>query len=279
MSIAMAIPLPIGNAIRVTLERPSGTMRTRVLRRSDVDFFTGPSDPDAVVAWEGDAVSFVDADAANSTPYWYKPYHLIANAWVEAPSVLAQAAATYEDQSVDSLSIVLDRVAKGIAIEVARGELVHAEGLVPVLSAPPVFDEKRLPLVSVHLQSAGSGDRFLGELYGTDRQTDSLDWNEAEGWLERDTLQIIAWCLNPDVRIAFRKALRRILIGNLAVFDAMGMLNVDISFSDVEDFESYGAPVYQVMCTLTCNAPVAVGSVTNAIDDVEVVGTATGDSL
>lgn len=278
MSIAMASALPIGNAIRIALVPPSGTTRTRVLR-AEVDSFSGPDDPQAYLAWEGDAPGFVDATAANDTDYWYKPFHKVGGVWIPADSMPGRATASYVDNSVDALSIVRERMAAGMVIESQRETLIRSEGPIQVLLAPPLYDDTRFPIVTVHLQSGAQGERYLGEVFGGDDKLESGLWVESEGWLERDTIEVIGWCLNPDVRLELRKAIRRIVVGNLAVFDALGLLNVEVSFSDTEDFETYPAAIYQVMCTLTCNAPVTVSGTTDAIDDVTVTGIAIQETI
>lgn len=58
------------------------------------------------------------------------------------------------------------------------------------------------------------------------------------------------------------------MISNFAVFDAAGLMQVDIQFSDQEDFVSYAAPIYQAVCNFTCYAASVVDSVDPAIRDL-----------
>lgn len=139
-------------------------------------------------------------------------------------------------------------------------------------TAPPLFDETTFPVVTIHCTQDASGERAIGEnMLG--EQFDALadEWDISEGWLSRWDIQIIGWALNPDARIALRKVLKAIVIGNLPVFDAAGMVQVDFSQGDAEDFESFAAPVYQTMGRLTCMAPSAVVATDDPIREVDLI--------
>jgi len=80
---------------------------------------------------------------------------------------------------------------------------------------------------------------------------------------------VTAWSLNPDERIALRRALRMVLLGNEPVFAEAGLAEVDLSsFSDLNDFESFDAPIYRTACTLTCLAPVLLEGADPAVREV-----------
>lgn len=270
MSITIATPLPIGDAVRVSFGLPTGTTRTRLLRKT-VDSFVGVNDPDAVITWEGDAATCLDTSAENGVDYWYKAYHLVAGTWTPGDgSAHAVAAATYVDTSVDPQTLVRDRLKAALKVEVQRNSLVHEYGYIPVLTAPPVYEDTRWPVVVVHMDAEAVGERFLGEVFGADTQLENGDWMETEGWLADVTLKITGWTLNPDERIELRKALRRIIVGNLSVFDASGILQIEPRWNDLEDFETFPAAVYLTECTFTCKAPVGVSDPASAIDDVIV---------
>ena len=178
----------------------------------------------------------------------------------------------YVDYSVDSLSLVRDRLAAGLAVEVARGTLIPSTGAIPVLTAPPQFDDTRWPMVSVHLVSESPSERSIGEMLVSDSfDQDANQWTESEGWLANVQIAVIGWSMNPDERIALRKAIRRVVIGNLSVFDAAGMVTPEFSIQDVDSVAGeYPAPVYQAAGTFTCQAPVVVGDQVEPIVDVEV---------
>lgn len=270
--LTMIVPLPIGNALRVFWSAPAGAARTILLRKATNDI-SGPADSGATKVYDSrdvDLVSALDYRVANGTTYYYRDYHHDGVAWVDGGLTMAAvAAATYVDESADPLSLVRDRLEAGLAVEVTRGNLTHETGAIPVLTAPPVYEETRWPVVTVHLQNESPAERFLGETFGPD-SSDGDDWAEREGWLARQSLDVIGWSLNPDERVELRKALRRVLVGNLSVLDSEGLTSVDFSFSDIEDFESYNAPVYQVRCSMTANFPVQVGGTVPAIIDVTV---------
>lgn len=48
------------------------------------------------------------------------------------------------------------------------------------------------------------------------------------------------------------------------------MSQIDLQFSDVEDFQSYTAPIYMANCSLTCYAPSLVDGIDPPIRDVVV---------
>lgn len=273
--IAMLQPLSVGNAIRVILDPPDGSLRWRILRKVS-DTFTGESDPGALLVFEGAEKAALDtASLQNGTPYFYRAFYWNGTAWTSSASASATPNATYEDASTDVLEVVRDRLDKGLQIEVQRQTLVPQSGSISVLTAPPVFQDTRWPVVTVHLLHEGPHERGLGELLVPDTfdQADEL-WNESEGWLARVQLAVIGWSMNPDERIALRKALRGLIVANLPVFDSHGMVEIEFSQQDVDAVSGeYPAPVYQSAGTFTCMAPVIVGDQVDEITDVQVTAT------
>ena len=127
-------------------------------------------------------------------------------------------------------------------------------------NAPPIFDETNFPVVTVHVAVDGSGDRAIGEMPFTD-EFDAVNnvWKESSGWMAHVSLTIIGWSKNPDERIALRRALRKIVIGNLEVFDNYGIILPEFSQQDVDALPpEYPAAVYESVCTFTCEAPSGV---------------------
>ena len=83
----------------------------------------------------------------------------------------------------------------------------------------------------------------------------------------------MVWSLNVDERRLLRRLVKAALMANLPVFDDAGMVQIDLSFSDQEDFTSYPAPVYQAVGTLTCLAPSLIGDTVAPVTDVTVTVT------
>lgn len=265
--IAMIQPLAAGNALRVTLDVPAGATKCRLLRKV-TGTFSGQDDPDAYLVSEALERSVLDfANLANGTLYYYGAYFFVGAAWQTSAVVSATPAATYEDRGGDVLTLVRERVDLGLQVEVDRGTLTHDQGHIKVLTAPPIFDDTVWPVVTVHLANEAPGERGVGEILFPD-EFDGTDWGDSDGWLARVQVTIMGWSLNPDERIELRKALRRIVVTNLSLFDFAGMVEIDFSQQDTEDFNSWSVPVYQVLCTLSCMAPVLVGSKVGAIDEV-----------
>mgnify|MGYP006898465877 FL=1 len=255
------------------LRIPLSAARYRLLRRED-DQFTGWDDESAFVVSEGvgNAAIFVMDDTAlvNGRAYYYRLFEYRHGEWSITDTGAGTPQASYFDRSVDPHSVVRSRLEDGLAVECARGDLVHADNQIPVLTAPPVFEDTQWPVVTVHLQQESPSGRGLGEIVDPD-EDDNGEWTESEGWLARTQLTVIGWTINPDERIALRKSIRRIVIGNLPVFEGNSMSEIEVSFQDLDDMESYSAPVHQAVCTITCLAPAIVSSKVGSITDVNTV--------
>lgn len=266
----MIVPLAVGNALRVFLEPPAGALMWRVLRKG-ADTFVDQDDPDAFRVCEGDEKSFVDFEyLQNGSVYHYRAFYWNGMDWTASASATGTPNATYEDCSTDALVVVRDRINAGLQAEVARGTLRPKSGSIQVLTAPPVMEDVRWPLVTVQLVNEGPGERGIGEILEPD-EFDGIgyDWSDNEGWLARVQLAITAWSMNPDERITLRQVLRRLVVANLPVFDDAGIQQVEFSQQDFDAVGGeYPAPVYQSMGTFNCLAPVSVGGDVPAIRDV-----------
>ncbi len=145
-----------------------------------------------------------------------------------------------------------------------------ASGYIPTLTAPPTYEGTIFPIVTAHMDNQ---DRFasgLGEMVVADRQDPVTgDWTEIEGWLTTVQIRVISWVVaNADTRIALRQAIAKVLLANLPIFNAKGLSEVSFAQQDVEDTESYAAPVYQTITSITCLAIIAVDAVSAPIADV-----------
>src|SRR5690348_5284862 len=233
MTISMLQSLPIGNAMRVFLNPPPTALLWRVLRTA-LASFVDENDPSAVVLYEGDQDrTIVDASGlVNGTPYTYGAFYFDGSSWSASPVVVGTPEATYADQTTDVLTVVHERIEAGLQVEIARGSLSPQEGTIAVLNAPPAIDDTRFPVVTVQVVTDGSGMRALGELIAReDTAPNPLTgaYEDTEGWLARVHLSVIGWSKNADERIALRQVLRRLVIGNLPVFDAAGITEVEFT--------------------------------------------------
>jgi hypothetical protein len=265
-------PISIGNGIRALWSPAAGTVRTRLLRKL-TDDFSGPTDSNAALLYEGDERSFLDVQTLNNgTVYYYRTYDFNGTTWTASPTASATPAETAGVGGPDPLTLVRDRLAAGLKAEVAAGRLRHDTGAIPCLTAPPTFEQTKFPVVTVHLRNDAPAVRGVGETLAADAFDADADlWTASEGWLSSVQLDIVGWVVgNADTRIALRKAIKKILVGNLSVFDAAGMVQIEFSQSDIEDFESYNAPVYQTMCSFSCLSPFVVSATEGAVDDVTV---------
>lgn len=271
--ISMIQPLPVGTALRVFLEPPDGSAYWRVLRKGS-DTFSGADDGTALVVYEGDENIFVDsASLQNEVMAFYRPYYHVGTDWIAGPTASGTPAATYEDHSTDAMSIMRDRIEQGMLVEVQRGNFQPELGYVQVYTAPPSLEQGlRFPLVTIHLDNESPAQRGIGEnISGDEFDEIGFDWLESEGWLAQVQLSIVGWSLNSDERIELRKALRRLIVANLPLLADKGIIEVSASFQDIDAVSGeYNSPIYQVMCSFSCVAPVRVGNKVDTINEVEV---------
>lgn len=262
--IYMVQPLSVGNALRLYLEPPVSAVRWKILRKGS-DSFTGHDDPSAAVIYEGNERVVVDARyLQNEVMAFYRPYYTADGAtWTAGPTASGTPAATYEEQTSDVLTLLRERLEAGLQVEVQRGNLVNELGYIQVYTAAPSLErDLKFPLVTLHLESEDPGVRAIGESLGTD-DFDSIGdgWTESDGWLSDVRISVIGWSLNADERIELRKAIRRIVVANLTVFANEGWQQVNLSLQDNDALGGeYSAPVFQVMGSFTCLAPVVVAS-------------------
>lgn len=264
MSITSVRALPAGNALQVFLEPPPNAQFWRVMRVS------GPSE---VVISEGNDRAPVDAlGLANGISYTYRASYWTGSAWIDTGTASGTPAATYADASVDTLSILRDRLEAGLRVEVERGTLSHELGAIPVLLAPPVFEDTRWPVVTIHLNNEQPQTRALGEMMADDVfNSGSGLWTESEGYLADVSLTVMGWSLNADERSALRIALRRLIVANFPVLNMLGIVTPSFSQQDTEDFTTYAAPVYNTMGTFTCQAPVLVADDAHSVTDTDAI--------
>lgn len=260
--------IAVGNALRLFLSPPASAEYWRVLRRTS-DSFSGPDDAGAFKVHEGTDEVIQDYTAlANDTEYFYRAWWWDGAAWVDAGVLSGTPAVTLQDESVDVLSLLQDRISVGLAVEVGAARLFHEEGKIACRPAPVQLDHGVvLPVVTVQLIHDVPGERFVGEqMLDDDRIEDG--YKEYEGWYSRVQADVVAWTFNPEERIALRKALKRIVVGNLPIFHDAGLLQVEFDIRDAEDYESFGAMMYQAWGTFRCLAPSMVSGEVGEIADV-----------
>jgi hypothetical protein len=261
--ISYIAPLAAGNAVEILLAPPAGATRWRLLRKR-ADTIAAADDAGANVVADGDDKYIVDRTAlVNGTIYYYRAFYWVAGTWVAAASRPVTCEATFQPIGVDTLDIVQERLKLGLKVYVDRGLLTHMDGAIPVLLATPAYEGAPFPLFTVHLTNDGQEARFVGESLVEDQVISGIgdepdELVEIEGWLSRQQIQIIGWCLNGDVRKELRKALKAIVQANLPVFESIGMTQIEVQLSDLDDVSSYPVPMYQVSCSLSCIAPNAV---------------------
>ena len=281
MTIKFVEALASGNAIRFTIKPPNDAASLRLLRRTTGNF-TGHDDDGAYLVadqaiedWDRGSLTLVDRSSlANGVTYKYRIYYDADDDLYE--DATATPAAIYQDGGQDVLTVLMDRLTLGLAVEVARGALRPKTGSIAVQNAPPLWDATPLPVVTVHLANAAMEERGLGEFLSPDVETET-EFFEGEGSLVRVSVNIIGWSLNPDERIALRRVVRRILNANLPIFEDAGFAMVEWTQQDQEDMQSYNVPVYQAVTEFRCLAPEWIESAVSKIEDVIPVAIINGD--
>lgn len=292
MEIALLRTVPIGGAVEISVNVDESVTWLRVLRKTGSgQTFTGPSDNttrtiDSAIR-PGDQTqllpSLLDCEAIeNGDTYTYIAYGYRAPNWLASDPRSITVTPTADQAGADPLDFIVRRIEAGLKTEVALGRLKPREGRVPVYTAPPQAEHTLMPVVTVHLDIDQSADRALGEHIAPDRYENpdapaaispNDYWEEGEGWLSRWTCSVVGWSLNPDERNALRKAIKRIVMGNLPIFESEGMIQIELTMRDSEDFTTYNAPMYLTTGTLTCLAPALLTGRAPVIDTVDTEAT------
>lgn len=262
-----------GNALRLIIDPPANAKKWRVLRKGS-DSFSGHTDTGAIVVHDGDCRVILDDDSlTNNQPAFYRPYYWDGVTWTPGATKSGTPAATYQESTTDAQWLVRERLERGLAVEVERGNFQTELGYIQVYTAPPSVDQGvRFPCVTVTLSCETPDERALGEdVIGMEMYDD--EYFDSEGWLAQVQLEIVGWTLNSDERIELRKAIRRIIIANLTVFHSHGLAQINPVFQDVDAVSGeFNAPMYQVMCSFSCLAPVRVGANVDPLVNIEVRG-------
>lgn len=256
--------LASGNAVKVTMNPPKSADRWRLLRKA-TDDFTGHDDTAAGVILDGDERYIVDRQALlNDHIYYYKLYSLVSGQWVGSPSVHVTVTAGYHGVSSDPLDVIRERLELGLKVEVQRNTLKHQRGYIPVRTAFPFNEATMWPLVTVHVQSDSTDTRAIGEIWETDYDEDM------EGVLDRWRIDVIGWTFNPDERNELRKAIRRVIVANLPVFDDVGMIQIDFSQMDAEELadKDKNVVIYKTVGSFSCLAPFVVANEVPTVEEV-----------
>lgn len=261
--ITLILPQSIGNALQVFLQPPAGATDWQVHRLPRSGIADDMSTPDALIVYEGDNVAFIDCHfLENNNRYYYRAFYRVGGHWVPSNESYGTPMASYEDYTTDALQLLRDRLEAGLAVEVERGVLLSELGYIQVFTAPPQMENNlSLPCVTVMLDNESPSERFIGE----DLDTEYLDfddqmWVDQSGWMADVSISIVGWSLNPDERLALRKALRRVIIANFTVLADKGIVLPSLSLSDDDAVNGeYNVPMYMVTGNFTCTAPVRVG--------------------
>lgn len=271
MAVTLLDPLAAGNAVRVFITPPTGAVRWRVLRRT-ADAFTDQADPGAVLVLDGDDNVVVDTVAVvNGTPYFYKAFSLVAGAWVASPAMQVTPLATYAGDEVNPARILRDRLEAGLKVEVQRGALIAESGRIRVHTGPyQREDQISFPLMFVHQDSQTISDRFVGEDVTGPDQDEGGSYFDGDGVMARFVINVGLVARNLDEREAMRRALQRILLVNLAVFAAAGIITPEWTLTDSEDLQAQGAPLFMSGGQFTCLAVSFAGRRTAPIGSVRV---------
>jgi hypothetical protein len=262
--IALLSSPSAGNAVGILLNPPSAAVKWRVLRNLSGVF--ADQDADTLI-YEGAERHIIDIAALdNGVPVFYQPFYWNGSSWSTAPAKSVTPGLTLVDRSSDPQSLIRDRLDLGLNGLIARGDLTHQAGVLPVMTASPQFEDTVFPVVTVHVADDSDDAHFLGDMFVPDvAGIGGEEVTEVDGYYSQYTIDIVAWSLNGDERKLLRKWIKTVLVANLQIFSVNEMEEIHLQFSDADDFETYNAPMYMARCSLRCLAP------TVAIGDVPVV--------
>lgn len=249
--ITALIPLISGNAVKLLLSPPSMARQWRVLRNT-TGSFTDENSLDLVA--QGTASYWLDAtNLENDIRYWYKVVYFDGAQWdLSFPAASIIPSVAYTDLSLDPLNIVRNRLDAGLQARVQQGALMPAQGFIPVLVASPPLEDVQFPLVTVHVETNQLDELGIG--YAVSDDPDEF------GWYTKTGLLITSWHQNGDERNSYRQAIKAVLLANLEVFDDAGLLQLDVSQTDTDDFENYPWPMYTTQTRLSCVALTALAT-------------------
>lgn len=268
----MIRPLIAGNACRLHTVLPAGAVFMRILRRT-ADAFLGATDTGADLVVDSFAEdSFVDMTGlVNGTTYYYHCYDWRSGGWVDSgPTFAATPNSEWIDDNLDPQELVRNRIALGLASEIARGNLHPPSGAIQVTTAPFSLPDIAFPTVSVHMESTGPADRSIGDELEDFYDVALNGYVSTEGWLARYSLTIAGVSLNADERLALRKALRRVVQVNLPIFADAGLALIEFQQTDSEQFSENNAPLYVTSGAFSCVAAAYIRGLSGALSDVTV---------
>lgn len=270
--ISMVQPLYVGNALRLFFEPPAGAVRWKVLRKGS-DSFSGHDDPSAAVIYEGAEHVVVDTQfLQNQVMAFYRPFYTSDGVtWAAGPTAHGTPDATFTETATDVVTFLRERLEAGLKVEVERGNLQSELGYVQVyISTPSLEQDLRFPLVTIHLDDEaasvwGVGDDITGDVFDPIAE----EFEESEGWLNQVQCSVIGWSLNGDERSELRKAIRRIIMGNLQVFASHGWEQIELAQQHIDAVGGeYPAPIFQTVGSFRCLAPARVGGQVGTVKTV-----------
>lgn len=272
--LSLLIPLAAGNAVQGRITPPVDALHWRVLRKQ-TDDIAAHNDAAARVVCEGTDAAFVDIGALkNNQAYFYRPFYWNGAEWVPGESVAVTPAVLFSDVSVNVIELLRERIDLGLAHYVARGKLQHAKGRIPVMNATPTYEGTTFPVVSVILSSDGVAEDFVGGVVGGEVSNPDGSVSEFFGHMSRYQIDITAFTPNSDVRAALRMAIKAVMSANRSIFEENQITQMEISYSDQDDFQTYAEPMFMVRGAFSCLAPTAI-RVDSAGVITEVLSTAT----
>ncbi len=266
-------------AVYLYLEPPVGPSHLRLVRRYNQVFPALPTGAGNTEIYAGPLTAGV-LDWHEVLPgavHWYAPYYLTGTTWTLGTAHSITPTVQTHAPTLDSLDVLRERVEVGLNALLADGYLRHPRNQFSVLTAPPALEDACFPAVAVHLDQARADTHFIGGFIGNDT-TETGQVSTNEGWWSRYQVQVEAWSLNPDERRLLRRALRDILVSGRDVLELIGLMELEVSLADSEDFQSYSAPLYHTLAKLTYLAPDVIWSEAAPLREIVITDDITGEA-
>lgn len=248
-------------AVYLYLDPPIGPSHLRLVRRYDDDFPASPTGAGNIEIYAGPLTAGV-LDWHEVVPgvvHWYAPYYLTGLTWTRGDERSITPTIQTHAPTLDSLDVIRERIEVGLNALLADNHLRHPAQHFSVLTAPPLLEDTVFPAVAVHLNQATTDQHFIGGFIGNST-TEAGQVRIDEGWWSRYQVQIEAWSLNPDERRLLRRAFRDILVAGRDVLELLGLMELEVTWIDDEDFLPNNAPLYHTAAKLSYLSPDVIWS-------------------
>jgi hypothetical protein len=292
--------LEFGGGVRLVWSNPTdATFAKVVILRKTTNTFTGPTDPNAMVVYEGPgalateypqkwtinpsqpAVASTRREVLDdsvlqwATTYYYAIYATDSGKTVYSVGVVV--AVTIPDisafEEVDVVGVLVSYLdtyyKRQVVLQALR--LRPNQTKVEIHEASPLLTKVMLPCLSIHVDADETSGAALGDKIGNANALGDPFVNR-RGYLCQQTYAISAYTDNPEVRRSLYRMTKAALIAVRQVLERLGAQNLTLTGQYAEDFINYEMPMYRADFRLTATLRTGVREVPvePVIDEIDV---------